>query len=123
MSPTSCHRKKEAPAIFPLLTSRDVAELFSLKEKTLADWRAQGIGPPYICIGRTIRYSPGDIEGYLAENAGGQQKRANSDVKRSVKGRDRGKPVKTAKSHSKKTKAAGLLSVPDKEKKKRRLKS
>ena len=52
-----------------LVSGKDVAGKFKLPEKTLAEWRSRGIGPPYLKIGRHVRYRPVDIETWLVSQA------------------------------------------------------
>lgn len=40
-----------------LLTPRQVAELFNLSPRTLANWRLRGGGPPFIKLGSRVVYS------------------------------------------------------------------
>lgn len=53
----------------PLLTTDELAELLGLPAKTLADWRSRGIGPPYMKLGRHVRYRPSAAEEWTAEQA------------------------------------------------------
>jgi excisionase family DNA binding protein len=48
-----------------LLTPEAVAELTGLPVGTLAQWRSQKRGIPYLKIGRTVRYDPMDVQVYL----------------------------------------------------------
>jgi excisionase family DNA binding protein len=48
-----------------LLTAEEVASLTSLSEETLAQWRSQRRGIPYLKIGRAVRYDPTDVQAYL----------------------------------------------------------
>ena len=48
-----------------LLTPPEVADLTGLSLDTLAQWRSQGRGIPYLKIGRVVRYDPGDVQTYL----------------------------------------------------------
>jgi len=48
-----------------LLTAEDVAELTSLSLETLAQWRSQKRGIPYLKIGRSVRYDPADVHAHL----------------------------------------------------------
>jgi excisionase family DNA binding protein len=48
-----------------LLTSEQVAELTSLSLNTLAQWRSQKRGIPYLKIGRAVRYDPAEVQAYL----------------------------------------------------------
>lgn len=50
-------------------TPREVAEYLQKSEKTLANWRSLGIGPPYIKPAGTIRYRWSDVEKWLTSNA------------------------------------------------------
>ena len=48
-----------------LLTPEEVAVITGLSRETLAQWRSQGRGLPYLKIGRAVRYDPADIQAYL----------------------------------------------------------
>jgi excisionase family DNA binding protein len=51
-----------------LLTTDDVAELTGLSVETLAQWRSQKKGMPYVKISRNcVRYRQSDLDGWLAE--------------------------------------------------------
>lgn len=39
----------------------EVAEVYGLTSKTLANWASQGIGPVPINFGREVRYHPEDV--------------------------------------------------------------
>jgi predicted DNA-binding transcriptional regulator AlpA len=43
--------------ISPLLTAKEVAARLKVSLSWLAKARMRGDGPPYICIGRSIRYT------------------------------------------------------------------
>ena len=48
-----------------LCDPKTVAAYFGLTERTLADWRRAGNGPPYIRAGhKTIRYRAGAVRGH-----------------------------------------------------------
>ena len=49
-----------------LLTPDQVAAITGLSKETLAQWRSQRRGIPYLKIGRAIRYDPADVQQYLA---------------------------------------------------------
>lgn len=38
------------------LTAKDAAHLTGFAPKTLANWRTTGGGPPFVTVGRSIRY-------------------------------------------------------------------
>ena len=51
-----------------LLTAKEVAEQTGLSVETLAQWRSQGRGMPYVKISRNcVRYRQSDLDGWLAE--------------------------------------------------------
>jgi len=51
-----------------ILTATEVAEQTGLSVETLAQWRSQGKGPPYVKISRNcVRYRQSDLDGWLAE--------------------------------------------------------
>ena len=51
-----------------LLTAEDVAEQTGLSVETLAQWRSQKKGIPYVKISRNcVRYRQSDLDGWLAE--------------------------------------------------------
>jgi Helix-turn-helix domain len=41
----------------PLLTAKDAGKLLKVSLSWLAKARMRGDGPPYICVGRSIRYA------------------------------------------------------------------
>lgn len=48
-----------------LLTGRDAANVLRLSESWLAKARMRGDGPPFVKIGRSIRYSEGALREWL----------------------------------------------------------
>jgi len=48
-----------------LLTAEEVARLTGLALDTLAQWRSQRRGIPYLKVGRVVRYDPSDVRQYL----------------------------------------------------------
>jgi excisionase family DNA binding protein len=53
------------PVACKLLTASDAAALTGLSEETLAQWRSQRRGIPYLKIGRSVRYALADVQAYL----------------------------------------------------------
>ena len=52
-----------------LLTAREAAEYLGVPETTLAQWRSQRRGPPYIKPElRLVRYRHSDLETYLGQH-------------------------------------------------------
>ena len=50
-----------------LLTPREAAEFLGIPEGTLAQWRSQRRGPPYVKLeSRLVRYRLSDLEAYIA---------------------------------------------------------
>ena len=52
-------------ALRELLNPEQVAALTGLSKETLAQWRSQRRGIPYLKIGRAVRYDPADVLQYL----------------------------------------------------------
>ncbi len=48
-----------------LLTAEQVSSITGLSVETLAQWRSQRRGIPYLKIGRAVRYDPADVNAYL----------------------------------------------------------
>lgn len=48
-----------------LLSAEEVASITRLSVETLAQWRSQKRGIPYLKIGRAVRYDPVDVQSYL----------------------------------------------------------
>ncbi|WP_327017645.1 helix-turn-helix transcriptional regulator [Cryobacterium sp. MP_3.1] len=53
------------------LTQREVAELLRLPERTLEDWRLTHTGPPYLKLGRHVRYDFQDVLAWVHEHRHG----------------------------------------------------
>lgn len=60
-----------APADEILLTTREASPVVRVSPKTLANWRALGIGPAYTKLsggnGGRVRYRLADLQSFLAE--------------------------------------------------------
>ncbi len=52
-------------SLHDLLKPEDVANLTGLSLETLAQWRSQKRGIPYLKVGRAVRYDPADVQAYL----------------------------------------------------------
>ncbi|WP_411720813.1 helix-turn-helix transcriptional regulator, partial [Mycetocola sp.] len=46
---------------------QEVAELLRLPERTLEDWRLTHAGPPYLKLGRHVRYDVQDVLTWVQE--------------------------------------------------------
>jgi predicted DNA-binding transcriptional regulator AlpA len=53
------------------LTQRELAELLRMPERTLEDWRLMQTGPPYIKLGRLVRYDVQDVLTWVHEHRHG----------------------------------------------------
>lgn len=51
-----------------LIVESQAAELLKLSCRTLQAWRPLGIGPPYVRVGRAIRYRRGDLIAWIKQN-------------------------------------------------------
>jgi len=49
--------KRSGDDVEPLMTTKDTAAFLSVSESWLAKARMKGEGPPFIQIGRSVRYS------------------------------------------------------------------
>lgn len=49
-----------------LLAPKDVEREFGIRQKTLAYWRLEGIGPAYTSFGRRVFYERAVLEEYIA---------------------------------------------------------
>lgn len=50
-----------------LWTERQVAPHLGVTVRALQSWRLTGGGPPYVKIGRSVRYRPSDIKRFVDE--------------------------------------------------------
>jgi predicted DNA-binding transcriptional regulator AlpA len=48
-----------------ILTERELAEITSFSPRTLQAWRQRQAGPPFIRVGRSIRYSLLDVIAWM----------------------------------------------------------
>jgi predicted DNA-binding transcriptional regulator AlpA len=69
--PTATKLMKMPAAVGPsarLLTTEDVASITGLSVETLAQWRSQRRGIPFLKLSRNVvRYRQGDLDAWLAE--------------------------------------------------------
>ena len=54
-----------------LLNRERAAELLAVRPQTLSAWICRGGGPPYIKVGRCVRYRLTDLERWLASRTVG----------------------------------------------------
>jgi excisionase family DNA binding protein len=48
-----------------LINTKQVAELLMAKANTVEIWRCRGEGPPFIKVGRSVRYRRSDVDAWL----------------------------------------------------------
>lgn len=51
-----------------LLREQDAAELLNLSVRTLQSWRIRMVGPPFIQVGRAVRYRRRDLIAWIDAN-------------------------------------------------------
>lgn len=49
-----------------LLRPRELSELLGVPVGTLANWRSARTGPPFVKVGRHVRYRRGDVDKWVA---------------------------------------------------------
>ncbi|QEU80546.1 helix-turn-helix domain-containing protein [Streptomyces subrutilus] len=49
------------------LTPDDIAELFDVPVETVYQWRKKRTGPPGFRVGKHVRYDPGAVHSWIAE--------------------------------------------------------
>ena len=50
-----------------LLHPTDLSELLGVPVATLANWRCARKGPPFVKVGRHVRYRPADVDRWIAD--------------------------------------------------------
>jgi len=50
----------------PLIRPADLGVLLGVPVATLANWRCAGKGPPFLKVGRHVRYRPPDVDAWIA---------------------------------------------------------
>lgn len=61
--------QQAAKAIPQYLTTRDAAAHLKLSPQRLEIWRHQGEGPPYLKIGRSVRYDRTQLDAWVQRHA------------------------------------------------------
>ncbi len=51
-----------------LLTNEQAAERLGIQPGTLENWRVRKFGPPYIKMGKVVRYEINEVDRYKREN-------------------------------------------------------
>ena len=50
-----------------LLRPGELSELLGVPVGTLANWRSARTGPPFVKVGRHVRYRTGDVDAWIAD--------------------------------------------------------
>jgi excisionase family DNA binding protein len=58
----SCHKERR---MIELLDENGAAAYLRLKRQTLSAWRCHHQGPPFVRVGRLVRYRKGDLDAWL----------------------------------------------------------
>lgn len=58
------HRQGEGGQMTCFITAKNLAHRWQIKEQTLANWRHEGRGPPFIKVANRVRYSLNEIEDF-----------------------------------------------------------
>ena len=51
-----------------MVDTHELAKITGMSEVTLRRWRVQGGGPPFVRMGRSIRYHPSHVERWALDN-------------------------------------------------------
>ncbi len=68
-------RQLAADSAANLLTESEVAQILRTSTRALQAWRVRGGGPPFVRVGRLVRYSNGALNDWLS----GQTRRSTSE--------------------------------------------
>lgn len=63
--------RTQDPSEDALLTEDEAADSLRISVRTLQAWRLRTAGPPFVRVGRTIRYRRGDIKTWIKMNTCG----------------------------------------------------
>lgn len=55
----------KASPIARLNTEQEEAARLNVSRRTLQAWRVRGEGPPFVKLGRAVRYSPADVDHWI----------------------------------------------------------
>ena len=64
--------EQHSPALLPIPDDRDflisttqAPEYLGIQRQTMARWRHEGFGPPWVCMGRLIYYRSSDLRSWI----------------------------------------------------------
>ncbi|WP_291848738.1 response regulator [Bradyrhizobium sp.] len=69
-----------------LLTAKDAAEVLKVAPSWLAKARKSNEGPPYVRVGRSVRYRPADLTRWAKSNGASRSGRNDASVRASQRG-------------------------------------
>ncbi|MGD2114479.1 MAG: helix-turn-helix domain-containing protein [Acidobacteriota bacterium] len=61
----------DRPDALPLLDQTEAAEFLAVSTRTLEGWRSSGGGPPFVRVGRRVRYRLQDLQEWIGERTFG----------------------------------------------------
>ena len=61
----SNNAEQAAALMDKLLTEKDVSEILQVPCPTLQLWRHKKTGPPFVKLGRLVRYRPAEVDGWV----------------------------------------------------------
>jgi excisionase family DNA binding protein len=64
-------RQAAEPKLEPLMLEGEAASFLNMSVRTLQDWRLGQGGPPFVRVGRLVRYRRGDLLDWLEAHAAG----------------------------------------------------
>ena len=75
--PTSNLHDPTNPVSLELLPETEVSEILGISTGTLQNWRVRRFGPPYVKVGRLVRYTRESIVHFCASRTVGATDKAN----------------------------------------------
>jgi excisionase family DNA binding protein len=59
------HSPTENATKQPLLNQTQAAEVLAVQPRTMESWRCRGGGPPFVRVGRRVRYRLKDLQAWI----------------------------------------------------------
>jgi predicted DNA-binding transcriptional regulator AlpA len=69
--PPTPHRKNVSQVPAALIDTEATAARLGVQVQTLKNWRAAGEGPPYVKVGRAVRYDPRALDRWIVKQTVG----------------------------------------------------
>ena len=67
IAPPDFKTQAEMVALFADLPEAEIADISKVPERTLEDWRLNHVGPPYMKLGRHVRYDLSEVFAWARE--------------------------------------------------------